>query len=340
MVPGLVIGFLLSLPGLIPSLQLTWGVDPQTVQRANWIYVYERLPHHLVFSMFPRRYLAIFGALLLVWWGLNWLTPRSRMKQLLHGFVTGALCIALVGVAINVCLSPARAAGLLRLYWFRLSDMGVPLGVALLGPAWIAQFGPPRVWLRRGMLATAVVIAAAHFGGWLSVPGFEFRGVLWDRYASPLPRTVKPERYGDWRDICDWIANSPEIPRRARFITPRLNATFKWYTGHAEVAANKDLPQDAVSIVEWWDRLNRLYGTGSEDPWKRWQYSLRRRTADELRELGARYQAEFLLTASVSQTLPDPSEPPDPPMELPLVHQCGFWAVYRLSPPAPPTAPR
>ena len=53
--PGILGGLLLALPGLWPSLALDWGVDPQTARQAHEIYVFERLPHHLVLAgMRPR----------------------------------------------------------------------------------------------------------------------------------------------------------------------------------------------------------------------------------------------------------------------------------------------
>ena len=49
--PALV-GGLLSLGGLWPAVELTRGVDPQLVHEANRLYVYERLPHHLLPQQF------------------------------------------------------------------------------------------------------------------------------------------------------------------------------------------------------------------------------------------------------------------------------------------------
>ena len=49
MAPGLAMGLMLSLPGLVPALRLTVGADPDVVREANRIYVYGRLPHHLWF---------------------------------------------------------------------------------------------------------------------------------------------------------------------------------------------------------------------------------------------------------------------------------------------------
>src|SRR5690606_16712555 len=47
MLPGLLIGGLLSLPGLLPALALERNTDPAIAQEAARIYVFDRLPHHL-----------------------------------------------------------------------------------------------------------------------------------------------------------------------------------------------------------------------------------------------------------------------------------------------------
>jgi hypothetical protein len=64
-------------------------------------------------------------------------------------------------------------------------------------------------------------------------------------------------KYEDWRRVCRWIADS--TPPDAVFITPRHQQTFKWYAERAEVFSWKDVPQDPVSVVRWWQRQQRLY---------------------------------------------------------------------------------
>ena len=54
MLPALLGGLLLSLPGLVPSITLNWGVDARTMAAANFIYVFRRLPHHLDPGQIPR----------------------------------------------------------------------------------------------------------------------------------------------------------------------------------------------------------------------------------------------------------------------------------------------
>jgi hypothetical protein len=62
--------------------------------------------------------------------------------------------------------------------------------------------------------------------------------------------------YAAWVDACEWVAanTAPD----ALFLTPRTAASFKWRTGRPEVVTNKDIPQDARGIVEWFDRLQRI----------------------------------------------------------------------------------
>jgi hypothetical protein len=102
--------------------------------------------------------------------------------------------------------------------------------------------------------------------------------------------------YLAWREACEWISTSSGIPRDARFLTPRVSQTFKWYAGRAEVVNWKEIPQDPESVVEWWYRLNNVFSTGSEDPANRWHQSLGELGADRLRQLGEKYDADFVIT--------------------------------------------
>lgn len=49
---ALILGGLLSFPGLLPALKTTAGVSPEDNAKAAEIYVYQRIPHHLCFSKF------------------------------------------------------------------------------------------------------------------------------------------------------------------------------------------------------------------------------------------------------------------------------------------------
>jgi len=47
MLPSLVVGLALALPGIVPALELTSGVSPEVRREASQIYVFDRLAHHL-----------------------------------------------------------------------------------------------------------------------------------------------------------------------------------------------------------------------------------------------------------------------------------------------------
>ena len=53
------------------------------------------------------------------------------------------LAIALAGMALSLLdfWDRPTAAGLLRFYWFRLADVALPIGLALLAARWIIALG-------------------------------------------------------------------------------------------------------------------------------------------------------------------------------------------------------
>ena len=140
----LFLGGLLSLPGLIPALQLDWNTATEITRQAHYIYVYERLPHHLHPDGFPWTFKFRFAALTLLWAALS-AVVLSRKKDShvsflishfsfwrLTGFVFGSLLLAGIGLASAWILrdDPKSAAGFLRYYWFRTCDFAVPMGVS------------------------------------------------------------------------------------------------------------------------------------------------------------------------------------------------------------------
>jgi hypothetical protein len=135
----------------------------------------------------------------------------------------------------------------LRYYWFRTTDVAVPLAVAFQAVALIATgFERRRSWAVWG-LAAAIAVAGLHIGVNTA-----------ERFLDPVPPAdAAMYNHAAWADVCDWIAEN--TPHDARFLTPRRATTFKWRTGRAEVAIWKDIPQDARSMVEWFHRLRNIF---------------------------------------------------------------------------------
>ena len=352
---GILGGLLLSLPGLLPSLTLDWGADLQTTQQSHQLYVFERLPHHLTLTGIRPEFIVRLILLWVVWLLLGWWNKRSSLPTdrsdclpRLRAFVTGTVAITFVGVAIHllILVDRAMAANLLRYYWFRLTDVALPLGVALEGVALIVGvrgscssdeknnsrglFGkrlevrqlslseknvsrsPVQRRRAHGMrpcwLAFALLVAAFHVGD---------RAI--DRIAPRPPRSHRIADFDAWHKACLWVANSGQIPPDARFLTPRLAQTFKWYTNRSDVATWKDVPQNAEKIVEWWDRIQDIFASGKQPPDSRWYGSLAEMGENRLRQLGAKYAANYAIT-----------EVTDPPLQLDVVYQNRAYIIYRL----------
>ncbi len=284
------VGGLLSLGGLWPALALTWNCDPELVAQANQIYVYGRLTHHLLPQSFPLLFIARHLLLVIAFVGLVRSAPATAELQRLRAFIAAAILIAAAGFALGIVAwwHPTWAAGLLRFYWFRLADVMVPLAVSLFFVAILAQWHRQQhPWFMTG-LAAAILTATFHLGDTV-----RFRlEYLAPRADWTLPRVDLDE----WRQVAAWA--NQETPSGTVFLVPRLSQTFRWYSGRGEVVTRKDLPQDAASIVEWWERLNELEG---QDPSASAGDNLASLGSARLSELAAKYGADYVVTR------PDPS---------------------------------
>jgi hypothetical protein len=302
-------GLLLALPGLLPALALTRGVPAETVAEANRIYVFDRLYHHLLPQRFPPLFVVRHLLLIAGLAGLVYFAPRNRGFERLRAFVAAAVGISAVGMSIGL-LAPNHAdlaAALLRYYWFRTSDVMVPLGAALVLGAILYRWQATRpAWHRMGLVAALLVV------------GCQLGETIWRRHLDPRP----PADFGianvaAWREACEWAA--AETSPDAVFLTPRLAQTFRWYAGRAEVVNRKDIPQDARGIVEWRRRNELIHGMPAGSP-TAWRESLAELGSRRLRELGAEFGADYVITTAY------------PGLNLPRVGPINpSVAIYRLS---------
>ena len=318
LLPGVVGAALLALPGLWAVLRLDWDAPAEIARQANAIYVFDRLRHHLLPQAFPVEHVLRFLLLTLAWLLLCGLSPFREGERRLRLVVAAALAIAIAGWFLSFLqyFDKPLAAGILRFYWFRMSDALLPLGTALTAASFIAATSRRSPAASRFVLGAAVAIAGAHF--------------LDQALLRMLPQRPRGEVAGkvasleDWIDVCSWIDDN--APRDARFITPRMQQTFKWRAQRAEVVNWKDIPQDARGIVAWWRRLKDVHWTGSEETGE-WRRSLTEAPPEELLLIGRDYGARYLLTEA---------EPPLPFKRLypPADAEPAAYAVYELPPPA------
>ncbi|MHB8899198.1 MAG: DUF6798 domain-containing protein [Thermoguttaceae bacterium] len=392
MLPSLLLGLVLSLPGLIPSVALTWGTDPAVVELANQVYVYMRLRHHLDPGGFPPGFMLRFSLLAIVW-AAGWrYGPRNRANDRVQAFVAGSLVLTVAGVAIAVGVrgNPSLAAGLLRFYWFRLSDVAVPMGVALAGPKVLqrlaAEVRLAAVGKRGWTMAiwAAAVLAAVCLLGWtiVAVARMAQYPMAWEaaaglaaavvlgivvvaerrvaplqavrrirmaavtsaglallvvapvahllvtgsmRFKPTIPRADRIWDYWGWVDACLWIAGSGEVPEDARFLTPLMGQTFKWYARRSEVVSWKDVPQDAESIVAWWNCVLDIHRHDDPLVGAGWNNSLSRLDSRRLRYLGEKYGAPYLITYRWPRK-----------QEFRVLYENRSYIVYRMDLPPEP----
>ncbi|MCH8840928.1 MAG: hypothetical protein IH831_09715 [Planctomycetes bacterium] len=205
---------------------------------------------------------------------------------------------------------PALAASLLKYYWFRLADVGVPLAAAFLTCFWIERLVRERSRLALPALAIAVALPAWHLVG--------ASAARWQD-ATP-PADAKMLDPAAWREACQWVRNN--TPAEAMFLVPRVSQSFSWYAHRRNVVTWKDVPQDAATIVTWRDRYFGAF----------WHYdefgvyvpygSLAQQGTSRIRELAAKYGVDFVITREY------------PPLGLPVAHANAWYTVYAVSPAA------
>jgi len=219
-----------------------------------------------------------------------------------------SVSISLVGLLIDATLSTKRpdiAANFLRFYWFRWSDIAVPL-------AWTITFW---VAFQRGNFALEPTgrLRPTELGSYLfgllfiaicSLFGLHAQHNLERKYPeadewivqSTGPYPVTGDRYLDWLAVCRWIDEN--TPTDSLWLTPKYQQTFKWHAGRAEVVAWKDVPQDNASVVEWYHRVQRC------SPPRDAAGQVREWTTEELIELAKAYRFEWILLDRTYQQTP------------------------------------
>jgi len=267
MVPCMAGALLLASLSLIPALLLSSGNDAYITQSANWIYVFQRLPHHLLFNhilykLDPQFWFVGRFALVIASWLLLWWTTRTDPKQsLLQRFVAGAAILWLAGIVVDqaTLYQPHLAAALLRYYWFRLADVVIPLGVSIAGLIWLGSLYRQRPTVAASLLCLTIVAVTTSlvFHHVTRAEDFRPASEIQQRPLAFQDQLPPEDVFAAWVHTCDWIDTN--TPASSLFLTPRYQQTFSWYANRPEVVNWKNVPQDARSLVQWRARFRQVY---------------------------------------------------------------------------------
>ncbi len=294
-------GIALSMIGAIPPLLADRSAPPEIAIAARSIYVNHRIAHHLAFDAFPSLHVArfvlmiVFGYLLSRWLAYRWHSMYLKMRPLFL-FCLGSLVISFGGLLLSGLAEQhgplaVTSEGLLRFYWFRLSDFAVPAATAIASCAVVC------FWLIDDKRIATRISSLVFVACIISACGM----VVFEKSRDPRPRADRRslpsygedsvrtmDTYRNWRKVCQWI--SENTLDNAMFITPNEQQTFKWYAGRSEVVSWKDIPQDSNGILEWSQRLVELY-----EPQRRYETGLMSYSDEQLRRFAKKYGADYLV---------------------------------------------
>jgi Domain of unknown function (DUF6798) len=250
---------LLSLPGLVPAIQMLLASDPELTRRANFIQFTHRLSHHLDPLAFPPTSYAYYGAMIAACL-LLLITARLAQRRRVHitpalqwfmWMVAAAVFVAFAGWLIGWGPRPAHRMplghlriALLKFYPFRLADVLVPLLLSVLlvrrGEGWRKAGTASRRWTGVMFAGCGVAFVVA-----VLLPGA-------DRNPGGMDRDTERE----WLDVCEWVCD--HTPDDSLVYAVHESWAVKWYAQRPEYVSFKDCPQDAAGIVEWYNRLRLL----------------------------------------------------------------------------------
>jgi hypothetical protein len=340
--PWLIAGAAVALVGVIPAASGLGGPDVIDKVSAAQVHVFMRLPHHLSPQLFaPQRHWAAACTLAIFTLATVLLGSGTKRRHVTQGDDCNrhdglrrllicswlAALFSLIGLAIDWSLSVPRpdiAAKLLRFYWFRWSDIVLPLVSSLIIWNWLASalaplanasnssVSKPQPWLKRGLLPVAILATVFAVGSRLQLSE--------QRLIPPADRllvesvgrnAIVTDRYVDWLAVCQWIRE--HTPQDSLWLTPKYQQSFKWHARRAEVVCWKDVPQDNASVIEWYHRIENC------DPPRDSQGRIRDWTTEELLKLAAQYGARWILLDRTYQ-----SQPPALEIKYPVTENGTF----------------
>jgi hypothetical protein len=239
---------------VIEQLLPVKGVD---VQRAWDIYVYYRVPQHVMpftWTTVPwEAELAVAAVFFLFMFFLS----SSKTIRFIAAFALGSVSLFLIGLIIF----SYRDTQLLSYYWFRFPDVMVPFMSLVLVALLFNNYAigdliknPKYQKLSRGLHSTLRILPPIIMGIFIIVMAQQtYR--LQTSYEDSLindPETILP--------AFAWISSN--TPRQAIFLVDPTQQDFYIYAQRAMFVSWKSSPQSAAAILEWYKRIMLCNGNG------------------------------------------------------------------------------
>jgi hypothetical protein len=317
-------GLAVAAVGFVPAVLLNAGVPADIQAEAARIYVVDRLPHHLLPRAFHEGFVTRHLLTIFLWAVVTAGLPASAMKRRVIFVTLTTVGLSGLGwlIGLGEAIAPDLTYQLLRYYWFRLGDGLVPLSLTVVTVA--------TLWPTVAATATAVKAVGPLPGRWRLGLQWSLVGlILFDLISQtghwPLPgrqltaRSDKHVAALAWQDACDWIRSN--TAPNAVFLTPRGASSFSWRAERPEVVAWKNIPQGAVGIVAWRQRILDCFSAeGSLRGMVRSTVSLGQR---RLEQVARRYAASHVVAprAAVAET----------DLMLPHVYANDGYVILELS---------
>jgi hypothetical protein len=297
------IGLCIGLVGLVPAWDLGASADATVVQRANFLSVHVRLSHHLLFSSFQMERYVKFAALcwisIVLWWCARPHISRRLVVLFYLALMSFGLCATGIVLDYGMNQGAALQNSLLRYYWFRTSDVLIPLAAAL-GMVSLGHVVAHRSRLRAKIVIVITAIIVVFPICQVQYARFWDPRARGDVMALPHSTITDPYRRRDmtlrierhFLACCHWIRR--HTAANVVVITPVRQQTFKWNAQRAEVWTRKDMPQDAVGLVKWYEQQTTLY------PKRGGRRGLNQLSNDQIVSASAVFNANYLLISQFS----------------------------------------
>ncbi len=227
--------------------------------RAGLIYVYTRVPHHVLPSYWISRgglwkpFIKLTFSLLIVI--PSAIRPWSSFVRLFSRFTIITMTFAAVGFGFYF----TGRYDLLKYYPFRLPDTMLPVSAFFLFCSYISreEFRIGSVFTNKNRKIIAILLSIIIFIG----IGTSFIKSI-DRYIKdPEYYLSKRTKENPERKLYEWIRSN--TPHNSVFLIPPMERDFFLVAQRAQFVDYKHSPQSEADIIEWYHRLVLL--SGKED---------------------------------------------------------------------------